>query len=305
MECTGERYMPDYDGDWTLEHVHRYLLACELAAGKDVLDIASGEGYGSHMLATVAKRVTGADIDAETVRLAKDKYCADNLEYIQANATSIPLPDNSVDVVTSFETIEHIVKHEAMLREVKRVLRPEGLLIISSPDKHEYTDLPKYYNTYHLKELYRNEFEDLLRAHFASHRIFGQRVVFGSVVGTEETTSFISWHKSAQASRTVGLAQPLYLIAVASDAPVPALPAGILQAPLTESDAVRQLQKNVEQGAITIAGLEKKWQEAQQKLYESEHHRARVEKELFAVVTSRYWKVTRPLRALARLWKWL
>lgn len=58
MECTGERYLPEFDRDWTLEHLHRYLLACELAAGKTVLDIACGDGYGAAMLARHAAQVT-------------------------------------------------------------------------------------------------------------------------------------------------------------------------------------------------------------------------------------------------------
>ena len=70
MECTGERYLPEFDGDWTLEHLHRYLLACELAAGKTVLDIACGDGYGSAMMAKHAVEVTGVDIDAPTVERA-------------------------------------------------------------------------------------------------------------------------------------------------------------------------------------------------------------------------------------------
>ncbi|HNP61759.1 MAG TPA: hypothetical protein PKM72_13020, partial [Nitrospirales bacterium] len=47
LPWTGERYVPGVIGDIELEHLHRYYLARELAVGKDVLDIACGEGYGS------------------------------------------------------------------------------------------------------------------------------------------------------------------------------------------------------------------------------------------------------------------
>lgn len=169
MECTGERYLPEFDGDWTLEHLHRYLLACELAADKIVLDIACGDGYGAAMLARHAAQVTGVDIDTPTVERARGKYVADNLRFLQGSATDIPLDDDSVDLVVSFETIEHLMEQDRMLYEIRRVLRPEGFLLISSPDKYEYSDVPGYHNEFHLKELYRQEFEALLQKHFSRH----------------------------------------------------------------------------------------------------------------------------------------
>ena len=136
MDFTGERYLPERRGDIALEHRHRYLLACTYANGKDVLDIACGEGYGSSMLADVAKSVIGVDIAEEAIAHASTQYAASNLAFRQGNAAEIPLEDASVDLVVSFETIEHHDRHEDMLREIKRVLRPGGLLLISSPDKH-------------------------------------------------------------------------------------------------------------------------------------------------------------------------
>lgn len=94
MECTGERYLPEFDGDWTLEHLHRYLLACELAADKIVLDIACGDGYGAAMLAKHAVDVTGVDIDSPTVERARSKYKANNLRFLQGSATAIPMEDS-------------------------------------------------------------------------------------------------------------------------------------------------------------------------------------------------------------------
>ena len=206
MECTGERYLPEFDRDWTLEHLHRYLLACELAAGKTVLDISCGDGYGAAMLARHAAQVTGVDIDTPTVERARGKYVADNLRFLQGSATDIPLDDDSVDLVISFETIEHLMEQDRMLYEIRRVLRPEGFLLISSPDKYEYSDVPGYHNEFHLKELYRQEFEALLQKHFSRHALLGQRVVFGSLIASAETRPFLSWSKVEEQGRTEGLA---------------------------------------------------------------------------------------------------
>src|SRR5208282_1491457 len=139
LPWTGERYVPQVTGEIQLEHVHRYLLAREYAKDKDVLDIASGEGFGSAILASAARNVVGVDIAAEAVRHATVRYQRDNVQFRQGSCAEIPLANNSIDLVISFETIEHLDEHKAMMAEIKRVLRPEGVLIISSPDKKEYS----------------------------------------------------------------------------------------------------------------------------------------------------------------------
>ena len=287
MECTGERYLPEFDGDWTLEHLHRYLLACELAVGKTVLDIACGDGYGAAMLARHAAQVTGVDIDTPTVERARGKYVADNLRFLQGSATDIPLDDDSVDLVISFETIEHLMEQDRMLYEIRRVLRPEGFLIISSPDKYEYSDVPGYHNEFHLKELYRQEFEALLQKHFSRHALLGQRVVFGSLIASAETRPFLSWSKVEEQSRSEGLAHAVYHIAVAGDGPLPPLPSSLFRAPLEHSDHVRQLEAALHY--------------TQECLDAREHELEDARTMLSSLVNSRSWKLTAPLRALAAL----
>lgn len=287
MECTGERYLPEFDRDWTLEHLHRYLLACELAAGKTVLDIACGDGYGAAMLARHAAQVTGVDIDTPTVERARGKYVADNLRFLQGSATDIPLDDDSVDLVISFETIEHLMEQDRMLYEIRRVLRPEGFLLISSPDKYEYSDVPGYHNEFHLKELYRQEFEALLQKHFSRHALLGQRVVFGSLIASAETRPFLSWSKVEEQGRTEGLAHAVYHIAVAGDGPLPPLPSSLFRAPLEHSDHVRQLEAALHY--------------TQECLDAREHELEDARTMLSSLVNSRSWKLTAPLRALAAL----
>jgi ubiquinone/menaquinone biosynthesis C-methylase UbiE len=182
LSFTGERYTPEIEGNIYLEHMHRYLMVRDLVTGKDVLDIASGEGFGSYTLSRFARSVVGVDIDKSSVEHALSRYKEPKLDFRSGSCSQIPLEDRSVDVVVSFETIEHHDEHERMMQEVRRVLRPGGVLIISSPEKHEYTDVPGTRNPFHVKELYRDEFQALMNAQFRNVAIYGQRVIFGSAI---------------------------------------------------------------------------------------------------------------------------
>jgi GT2 family glycosyltransferase/ubiquinone/menaquinone biosynthesis C-methylase UbiE len=222
MDFTGERYVPALAGQIKYEHLHRYALCLELVAGKSVLDIASGEGYGAALLASVAKSVTGVDIDATSVEHAKHLYYKPNLSFLVGSCESVPQPDNSFDVVTSFETIEHHGKHEEMLDEIKRVLKPGGTLIISSPNRLTYSDEPGYKNPFHVKELYYDEFYELLHRRFKSIRMFGQRLAAGSFVfplGTSGGSDFKSLTGDAHGvdEHIRELPSPIYFVAVCSD----------------------------------------------------------------------------------------
>lgn len=239
MECTGERFLPDYPGDWTPEHFHRYLLARDLVKGKNILDIASGEGYGSALMAEQASSVIGVDISEEAVSLAKEKYRRENLEYRVGRASAIPVDSASIDAVISFETIEHLTEQETMLEEIKRVLRPGGFLIISSPDKEEYSDIPGYANEYHVKELYKEDFQDLITRHFKHADFYGQRVELGSIIAKKKGASFISFERNGDSfTKTDGLSHALYWIAIASDTNIPNIDNSILKHSIELSNAV-------------------------------------------------------------------
>lgn len=225
--------MPDEHGKIELEHFHRYIFASNLVQGKYVLDIACGEGYGSDILAGYALHVIGIDISHEVILHARHTYKKTNLEFMQGSCDGIPFADSSIDAVVSFETIEHHDRHEAMLREIKRVLKPGGILIISSPEKHEHTDTLGYINPHHVKELYRQEFEDLITSYFHNVAFHGQRVVYGSAILREDGPSFAyssAWPDNSL-TQTPGMQRPMYLIAVASDSEIPPLSSGILEQP--------------------------------------------------------------------------
>src|SRR6516162_4031681 len=141
LEWTGERYVTSVSGEIEFEHTHRYLFAMPFAESATVLDIASGEGYGSALLGSVAHRVIGIDIDENSIAHARSKYKNDNLSFLRGDCTRIPLSSDSVDLIVSFETLEHILDHLQFFNEISRVLRPDGVLVISTPDRVPYNDL--------------------------------------------------------------------------------------------------------------------------------------------------------------------
>lgn len=247
LAFTGERFVPELHGDIELEHLHRYLQACEIAAGKVVLDIACGEGYGSAALAKKADKVYGVDIAVEAVRHAQERYSKANLEFMLGSCSNIPLPDASIDMVVSFETIEHHEHHELMMQEIKRVLRPTGILLISSPDKQYYSAAagPNYSNPYHIKELYQHEFKELLGNYFKNISYFGQRIIYGSAIFAESSrTPISSYFKEGGAiNNSSGLVRPTYWIALASDVQLPVLASGILEQPINDSEIVQSWQR--------------------------------------------------------------
>lgn len=184
LEFTGERYTPERDREIAQEHWHRYTFARPLAAGRRVLDAACGEGYGSAMMAAAGARVLGLDIGEEVVAHARARYGAvPGLEYARADVTALDhLPDASFDLILSFETLEHVHEQERMLDGFARLLAPGGLLLVSTPDRHTYTDLTGVENPHHVRELYRPEFEALLAARFPARRLYGQKLLFSSMM---------------------------------------------------------------------------------------------------------------------------
>ena len=229
-DWTGERLETYIYADVAVEHLHRYAIASELVAGKIVADIASGEGYGTAILAQSAAHVTGIDIDPQSVSAASGKYKSNNLIFSQGSADNMPLEDASVDVLVSFETIEHHDKHEEMFLEIRRVLRPGGLLIMSSPNKKYYSDLPQKSNPFHVKELYVEEFDSLCRKHFSHVGLYAQNCINGNSIIDTVTTGGFDAIKVFTGDFTAVVRRdfyPMYNLALASDQAIPVLGASI------------------------------------------------------------------------------
>lgn len=187
-EFTGERFLPSVTGEIAYEHWHRYAFARRFVEGKRVLDVACGEGYGTALLGSIAASVTGVDIDMASIDHARATYGeGKKVRFIASSCTGLPLPSASVDVIVSFETIEHLEAADqlAMLIEFARVLAPSGLLIISSPNKRLYSDERQYVNKYHLHELYRDDLARLLAKRFPAQRWHHQRLGYWSGIFAE------------------------------------------------------------------------------------------------------------------------
>ena len=103
-----------------------------------VLDAACGAGYGTRLLAAKAARAHGVDVDDQTIAYAANRFGGDSISFHAASVVSLPFEAGYFDVIVSFETLEHLVEQEAMLEEFKRVLKPGGTLIISTPDRPIY-----------------------------------------------------------------------------------------------------------------------------------------------------------------------
>ncbi|KFN51317.1 class I SAM-dependent methyltransferase [Arenimonas composti] len=185
LPFTGERFTPECVREIAHEHWHRYAFARPLAAGRRVLDAACGEGYGSALLAAAgARSVLGVDLDGATVEHARGRYGdAANLRFEVADAAALDaLPDAGFDLITSFETLEHLQAQEALLAGFARLLAPGGILLVSTPDKRQYSDATGESNPHHVRELYREEFEALLADAFPARRLYAQKLLFQSVL---------------------------------------------------------------------------------------------------------------------------
>jgi GT2 family glycosyltransferase/SAM-dependent methyltransferase len=235
IDWTGERCVPwTPDVQIVYEHYHRYLWAAELVRGRRVLDVGSGEGFGGAILAGTAEHVTGIDVDATTVEHSRLNYVAPNLAFEVGSALDLDrFESGSFGAVVTFELIEHVTDHERVLAGIERVLAPDGLLVISTPDRRTYTDATGRRNPFHEHELTEPELRALLDSRFSRSELFGQRAVAGSrIVAIDRpprpTVQPFALQRVGEDWRGAGEPAPMYLVAVASREPLPELPADSL-----------------------------------------------------------------------------
>lgn len=233
IDWTGERCVPwAPDPPVIYEHYHRYLFAAALVRGRDVLDLASGEGFGAALLAESARWVTGVDIEHQTIEHSRGNYSAENLKFQVADARELSAFEAaSFGAVVAFELIEHLAEHDQLLAAIERVLTPDGILIISTPDRMAYSDEREFENPFHVRELTTEEFLSTLRRRFANVRAWGQRVATGStmwqigdpVSDVDPAQRFIIERVQDDWRQATGITA-MYAIAVASNGELPESP---------------------------------------------------------------------------------
>ena len=167
LRATGERLVPDLQHGEVVhaEHLVRYLVAAELAPDRRVLDAACGEGYGTALLAAAgARSAVGVDLDEATIAHAAVRHPVPS--SCAATSAQLPFDDGAFDLVVSFETIEHVRDPDAVIDELQRVLAGDGLLLVSTPNKHRYL----VENEFHEREFFHEEFVELLRGALSERR---------------------------------------------------------------------------------------------------------------------------------------
>jgi len=304
LEWTGERFLPWMEGaQMHYEHLHRYTFAAHFVKGKKVLDLGCGEGYGTYMLAREAEYVAGVEIDKTTVQHARSRYIKDNLEFIEGSMLAVPIEgEKKFDVAVCFEGIEHIAEHDKLLSEAKRLLKDDGLFIVSTPNKAAYTDAPDYHNPFHVKELYFEEFSSLLRRYFKHLRIFGQRVYAGSNMWS------IHQHKSRGYIEAVikkgdtefyfterDKKEPVYLIAIASDAKLEPL-LSVTDSWLTDASNAffndyERLGAELQTRDAQISSLEASLQEKVAQIHSLEYQMQQIQRSIPMQLVNRYKRV--------------
>src|SRR6185437_10037544 len=150
-----------------------YERLASRCAGRDVLEAGCGEGYGADLIAGRARRVIGLDYDESAVAHVRARY--PRVEMLHGNLAELPLPDAAVDVVVNFQVIEHLWDQGQFVRECRRVLRPSGLLMVSTPNRITFSpgrDTP--INPFHTRELNAEELTELLAdAGFSDVAMYG------------------------------------------------------------------------------------------------------------------------------------
>ncbi|MFH1890258.1 MAG: class I SAM-dependent methyltransferase [Candidatus Kuenenbacteria bacterium] len=178
MQYTSERLIvDDQNSDIYKEHIARYKFCLPFVKNKTVLDIACGSGYGAKLIAdNQADNVFAGDISQTAIDLAIKRYSASNLIFKKMDACQISFEHNYFDIIISFETIEHIQDYKKFAQEIYRCLKPNGRLVLSTPNKQAVQKLG-IKNKFHLKEFSQEELLKLLNNYFKNVELFGQRPI--------------------------------------------------------------------------------------------------------------------------------
>lgn len=184
MQFTGERMVPSAKGrdELFFEHVVRYAFAARHVAGRRALDAGCGCGYGAHyLLRADASEVIGVDLDPASIDYSRRHFADEALGFAVGDVLNLPFEAESFDVVTCFEVFEHVEPPAALLAELRRVLRPDGVLVVSTPNALTYTaDTEDGSNPFHVREYTPVELKAMIAESFESAEFFVQNP-FGGI----------------------------------------------------------------------------------------------------------------------------
>ncbi len=154
--------------------ISRYKFVLKYVKDKSIIDIGCGARMGPYILSEAASNVVGIDNSEEAIQFCKRKWPRRNISYLTADATKIPFEDNKFDIAVSFEVIEHIEDYVTYLKEVKRILRPDGIFILSTPNRPVASPSDKLSNVDHFREFDSEELRNILKKHFNEIVFYGQ-----------------------------------------------------------------------------------------------------------------------------------
>jgi SAM-dependent methyltransferase/uncharacterized protein YoxC len=262
LENTGERFLPGAtnSAEIAYDHLTRYRLAERYVSGKSAIDLGCGAGYGTYSLAKVARRILGVDLSMEAIFHAAERYQAPNLRYEVGNVVSLPYEDESFQVAVSFEVIEHLEHPEALLLEAKRLLKKDGVFVVSTPNKQTYSNNRNRVNLYHLKEMYPLELQEVLERYFEYVQIYWQGSLAGSVI-TPDPKALPEDGQATLESAQFSLPDPvfddrfpttLYMVAVCTNGKPPEP----LQRPFLVLDCDRQIYEEYEDQQYSLWHLQ-------------------------------------------------
>jgi len=155
-----------------------YLFSSKFIADKVVLDAACGTGFGTFFLAQEAKEIWGVDFFEEVVDYSKKNYSRANIKFLTGDLLNFKLPDNFFDVITSFYTLEQTDDPKLLLDNFRRALKPDGLLILSTPNKKVVSPFRKEpIGKFNKFEFYKKDLEKMFADKFEVEW-YGQRCAF-------------------------------------------------------------------------------------------------------------------------------
>ncbi len=189
---SGERIYTGYIyEDTKIDHETRYFFARKyITKGDRVLDAACGSGYGTAILAEATDKITGVDVSEHAINFAKKNFQKESAEFLLADLSKkTPFADETFDRIVSFETIEHLPNPEGLLKEFQRILKPGGMLIVSTPDKNLVQKVDPN-SKFHVHEFTKGEFVSALNKLFFIEEMFG-KIPYQELSLSQKLTKFM------------------------------------------------------------------------------------------------------------------